>query len=262
VKSLIAFIVLTLTAHCFSQELAILSKNADVFYGIDDFNSLYYGKEEALFKTDARGTYRFYDIQLGAITTIDLINPLKILLFYEETQTAILLDNRLNELERIDLYQLQPYRYIDYVSLAGERRFWMHNQDENTVELYDYIDNRLIVRTPILKGKVNKLLTDYNFCHALIGDEIITYNTYGSKTSILSLDSFGGMDYDFETLAVIGDKTVATYRFDREFRFRESETFILPESIPAVERAYLKAGKLYLWDGLKIHTLSIKPNKN
>ena len=36
------------------------------------------------------------------IKKVDLINPLKVTLFYEEFNTVVLLDNQMNEIQKID----------------------------------------------------------------------------------------------------------------------------------------------------------------
>ncbi len=260
---LISFLILGLCYFTgYAQQNITIPKNADSFYGVDDFDAVYYEVQDALFKVNNLARFRFYDIQLGQITSVDLINPLKVLVFYEETQTVLLLDNRLNELERIDLKLLKPYRYIDHVSLAGERRLWMHNQDENVIELFNYVENRLIVRSPILPGIVENFYTDYNFCHVAIADAIHTYNTYGSRTGKIDVPPSSKMGYDFEKLVACHDQQVGVYEFSGEFRFRESGKIIIPPEITSIKNLYLKAGKLYLWDGKTIHHLSVNLNKD
>ncbi|MGB3590261.1 MAG: hypothetical protein WBA16_01115 [Nonlabens sp.] len=230
---------------------------AERFYGIDDFEFVYYSNNGELFKKHQEKIYRFYDIQLGEITSVDLINPLKILVFYRETQTVVLLDNRFNELERIPLSSLQPYRYIEHAALAGERLLWLHNIDENLIELYNYVDGNMQSRTPPLKGIVQHLYTDYNFCHVLIDSVVSSYNIYGSKTAALSIKDTRHLSFDLKTLVMLENDTIKRYRFGGEFRFRESGTQTIKIDFENLKDTYLKAGKLYLWNGknLLIHHL-------
>ncbi|MGB5981198.1 MAG: hypothetical protein WBG46_03540 [Nonlabens sp.] len=234
---------------------------ADDFYGVDDFEAVYYSFNNALYKTVEGKKTQFYDIQLGDLTYVDLINPLKVLLFYKDTQTVVLLDNRLNESERIILSNIKPYRYIEHVRLAGERRLWLYDLDQNRVQLYNYINNTVIVSTPSLKINVENLHTDYNFCHIQAADQIQSFNSYGSRTHVLKLDATDRVAYDFERLVVIHENDMNLYGFDKEFRFRESEKTNTLIPIMDIKSLYLKAGKLYLWNGKKVQVYLINPEK-
>ena len=74
------------------------SLNADKFIGVDDFENSYYINHNNLYKKTAQTIYSYANSQLGEITSVDITNPLKILVFYRDFKTVLLLDNRLNEL--------------------------------------------------------------------------------------------------------------------------------------------------------------------
>ena len=236
--------------------------NADLFYGVDDFEAVYYGKDNVFFKKNGQITQQFYDVQLGDLTEVDLINPLKILLFYKDTQTIVILDNRLNERQRILLNELQPSRFFEHARLAGERRFWLHDLDKNRLELYDYINDRTLISTAVLKDNVTQFLSDYNFCHVISDKHIETYNSYGSKTATLSIAGVKFVDYDFETLVFIKENSIKVMKMDKEYRFRESEINTIDIEEKDVKSLYLKGGKLYLWHGKRVDVYSINPIKN
>ncbi|AGC76624.1 hypothetical protein LX97_01284 [Nonlabens dokdonensis] len=235
---------------------------ADSFYGVDDFEAVYYGKDNVFFKKYGKITQQFYDVQLGDLTEVDLINPLKILLFYKDTQTIVILDNRLNERQRILLNELQPSRFFEHARLAGERRFWLHDLDKNRLELYDYINDRTLISTAVLKDNVTQFLSDYNFCHVISDEQIETYNAYGSRTATLSITGVEFVDYDFETLVFIKENRIKVMKMDKEYRFRESEINTIDIKEKDVNSLYLKGGKLYLCHGKRVDVYSINPIKN
>lgn len=247
------------SSHGQEQTVALV---ADGFYGVDDFNAIYYQRNNVLYKKEGSDIKQFYDVQLGELTTVDMINPLKVLLFYKETQTVILLDNRLNEKQRIKLSELKPYRYFEHARLAGERRLWLHDLDQNRIELFNYITNEVVLSTPGLKMNVQEIYTDYNFCHVYGDDKIWSYNSYGSRTG--SLDVKAGvtfMDFDFDRMVLKSDQEWKLYTFDNEYRFRESEiTANIPTQM-TVKSLYLKAGKLYIWDGKQVAVYTINYHK-
>ncbi|WP_292889754.1 hypothetical protein [Nonlabens sp.] len=236
--------------------------NADYFYGVDDFEALYYGKNGAFIQQKGKETQEFYDIQLGDITEVDLLNPLSILLFYKDTQTVVLLDNRLNEKQRISLNQLSPSRFFEHARLAGERRLWLHDLDQNRLELHDYINNKTLISTAVLKDKVSQLLSDYNFCHVVSKHHIETYNSYGSKTAVMRYEQGSLLDYDFGRLISLKEGQIKVLTMDKEYRFRESEITNRRISEKEVNSLYLKNGKLYIWTGKRVDVYTINPFKN
>ncbi len=257
------FVLLLTSSIAFAQKLdQSFSLVADSFYGVDDFEAIYYGKDNVFFKKHGKNVQQFYDVQLGDLTEVDLINPLKILLFYKDTQTVVILDNRLNERQRILLNELQPSRFFEHARLAGERRFWLHDLDRNRLELYDYINDRTLISTAVLKDNVTQFLSDYNFCHVISDGHIETYNAYGSKTATLAVTEINFIDYDFEHLIYLKENEIKVLKMDKEFRFRESENITITIQEKEVNSLYLKGGKLYLWHGKRVDVYSINPIKN
>lgn len=233
----------------------------DNFYGVDDFEDLYYSNDNVLYKKSNRERLEFYDIQLGDIAYVDIINPLKILVFYRDTQTLILLDNRLNEQLRINFNTLQPQRFIEHARLAGERRLWLYNVDMSRVELYDYVNDKVINSTSPIKNIVLDLKSDYNFCHVITAQEVITFNSYGSETSRIETQVQLPVAFDFEQLGFKGINDWQWYRFDREFRFRESELITPFSKQYTPESLYLKGGKLYIYSQKRLYVSTINLKK-
>jgi hypothetical protein len=241
--------------------------NADYFYGVDDFNNIYYSNNNVLYKTPIADnitiqTQQFYDVQLGDLTSVDLINPLKILLFYRDTQTIVLLDNRLNESLRIKLANLQPYRYFEFATLAGERRFWLYNMDLQRLELFDYLNDKLIWSSPAIKDQVQHMLSDYNYCHLVTDKGIASYNNYGSRTTYLKLPDISLADYDFEHLLVLQNNNYKVYKFTSDYRFEEEDPKWKIDGQEPPQSLYLKNGKLYIYRHNRVSVYPTNQNKN
>ncbi|SCY27572.1 hypothetical protein SAMN05192588_2000 [Nonlabens sp. Hel1_33_55] len=238
---------------------------ADAFYGVDDFNNIYYGKENVFYRgtlESKSNVLQFYDVQLGDLTSVDLINPLKILLFYKDTQTVVLLDNRLNETQRFELDLLKPYRYFEFAGLAGERRLWLYNIDLQRLELYDYINDKLVVASPVIKDRVTKMLTDYNYSHLVTDRGVASYNNYASKTSELPLTNIQLADYDFEQLIIKQDSAYKKYRFTKDYQFVEVENDLEVDTQDPPKSLYLKNGKLYIYSRAGLSAYTTNQNKN
>jgi hypothetical protein len=81
----------------------------------------------------------FNDVRrYGKIAYIDVTNPLKILLFYEEFGTIVMLDRFLNNINSLDLRQLGFYQ-VTCIGLAYDNNIWVYDA---------------------LAGKLNKISSD------------------------------------------------------------------------------------------------------
>jgi hypothetical protein len=81
----------------------------------------------------------FNDVRrYGKIAYIDVTNPLKILLFYQEFGTIVMLDRFLNNINSIDLRQLGFYQ-VTCIGLAYDNNIWVYDA---------------------LAGKLNKIASD------------------------------------------------------------------------------------------------------
>jgi hypothetical protein len=69
----------------------------------------------------------FNDVRrYGKIAYIDVSNPLKILLFYEEFGTIVMLDRFLNNINSLDLRQLGFYQ-VTCIGLAYDNNIWVYD---------------------------------------------------------------------------------------------------------------------------------------
>ena len=68
--------------------------SADKFIGNDALGSLYFVKNNLLFKNDHSILYEYKNLELGKPNRIDINNPMKIVLFYENFNAVVTLDNQ------------------------------------------------------------------------------------------------------------------------------------------------------------------------
>jgi hypothetical protein len=69
----------------------------------------------------------FNDVRrYGKIAYIDVTNPLKILLFYQEFSTIVMLDRFLNNINSIDLRQIGFYQ-VTCIGLAYDNNIWVYD---------------------------------------------------------------------------------------------------------------------------------------
>ncbi|PZD78631.1 hypothetical protein [Mesonia sp. K7] len=149
--------------------------------GIDKFDNLYYQQKNALFKLEpTKKEYTFFDPQLGELTSVDLINPLQITLFYQDMNTVVILDNRLNEIKRINFSQIEDFKIISFAGTAKNNSLWLYNKNLEQLELFDTKNLKTIARTQPFDSEIYDLTSNLNFVWIAHQKALELYNIYGN----------------------------------------------------------------------------------
>jgi hypothetical protein len=89
----------------------------------------------------------FNDVRkFGQATLIDVSNPLKILLYYKDFSTIVILDRFLNIRNTIDLRQQNIFQ-VKAIGLSYDNKVWLYDELENKLKKIDE-DGRLLLETP------------------------------------------------------------------------------------------------------------------
>lgn len=188
---------------------------ANEIWGIDKFETLYASTDDHTFLKISRDTTITYaNFQLGKIETVNTFNPLKINLFYRDFNTAIILDNRLAEIQRIDFNTLQPYRNVTFISTGSDNNLWLYNQDLQVLELYDYRFNSTRIKTVPISDVILDMKSDYNYCYLLTEDHLYIYTYFGNLETKLPNNGYEKMAFSESNLVLKGDANY--YYYDRQ----------------------------------------------
>jgi len=185
----IIFILILLPIIGFTQETIeanfVLKSNlkVDELIAIDNFDEIFYIRNNAFVADRKFGTLEYSNIQLGKITSANTFNPLKINLFYKNFNTVIILDNRLAEIFKIDFNKTQVYRNITYASSGNDNTIWIYNQETQQLELFDFKTHQTRATTLPISSHVLDLKSNYNVCWLLTKNYIYKYNYFGSLIS-------------------------------------------------------------------------------
>ena len=121
-KSILFVIITLFFQFSYTQKLETKLVNtynldADIFVGIDDIGNVYYVKDNTLFKKSKMEILNYTNVSLGNISMVDIRNPFKILVFYKNFNSLIILDNKLNELSnKIDFTKETLFNNVKFVS--------------------------------------------------------------------------------------------------------------------------------------------------
>ena len=172
---------------------------ADVFLGFDQFGFEYFITNEVLHKRKDNENFEYKNPSLGKITKVDLQNPLKIVLFYESFNSAVLLDNQLNEIQKINFSSNANPIVITATGIASQNQLWVYDSLNQQIGLFDYLKNNYKAISTSFPESIKKYHTDFN-----------TFYWIDDKNNWFSCDIFGKIttkgkvaDYDF--IEIIND---------------------------------------------------------
>ncbi|MFT4699288.1 MAG: hypothetical protein ACI9SJ_002454 [Flavobacteriaceae bacterium] len=242
-------IILLFPSFLLSQELTLVSETsllADSFIGIDNYQNLYFVKDNVINKEGKEGDFIYNDLQLGEIASIDIINPLKIIVFYEDTNTVVMLDNQLSEIERIQFNMLPEFIHAGSVTNAGNNQLWVFNINTQELILYNYRNNSKTANTLPFEGEIISQVSSFNFCYLLTEKSLQKFNNYGSLIYKTDANNFNQITQSDKTLIAI--KGNELYYLD--------ENNLLPIKIDTseitVKDLQLSQDFLYIYNGEKL----------
>ncbi|MDR7208225.1 hypothetical protein [Flavobacterium piscis] len=173
--------------------------DADEFLGYDSFGFSYQIKNNVFSKIKANETFEYKNVSLGKITKVDILNPLKIVLFYEDFNTGILLDNQLNKITEINFSLNATPIVVNAIGMSTQNQLWIYNALNQQIGLFDYLKNEYkTVSTPLTEN-IKYYQTDFN-----------TFYWIDKNNSWFSCDIFGkiidlGKVPEFDTIEILSN---------------------------------------------------------
>lgn len=195
-KIIIVFILFT--THCFSQNTPIsiqfidsIPNNGAEHVGTDAYGVAYYIKNNVVSKTDHLQTVEYKNIPFGTLTKVDIQNPLQLVLFYENFNAVVILDNQFNEIQSILFSENNNPIMISAIGLASQNRLWLFNAINQQISMYNRVKNTFITLSQPLKNKIVYYQTDYN-SFFWIDDTLQSYScdVFGKITALGSVPNY------------------------------------------------------------------------
>lgn len=203
--------------------ISTLSIDADEFSGYDSFGYSYQIKDNVFSKTKGKEIFEYKNVSLGKITKVDLQNPLKIVLFYEDFNTVVLLDNQLNKMTEINFSLNNTPIVVSAIGMSTQNQLWIYNTLNQQIGLFDYLKNEYkTVSTPFIET-IKYYQTDFN-----------TFYWIDKKNNWFSCDIFGkttalGKVSDFDSIEIINHRqylfSKANLLYLRNINNGNSDTF-------------------------------------
>lgn len=219
----IAFILVIVCFCCsFMQQgepaPLVIKANFD-FFTADNIGNVYTVKEDELVKYLPSGKFfaRYSNLKLGAISTVDATNPLKLVIYYRDFQQIVFLDNQLSlNSETVSLERL-GYEQTELVCASANNSFWIYDKQNN--ELIRFNENsKKIASTGNLKQVLQtelapNFMMEYNGYLYLNSPEtgIYVFDIFGAFSKIISLKGLRQLQVSEDIVYYQKDSTFCSY---------------------------------------------------
>lgn len=232
-------------------EIGTVPLQADAFSGRDASGFLYGIQNSTFFKTKDHIRLEYKNMALGNIARVDLQNPLRIVLFYADFNAVVMLDNQLNEIQRILFSEMEPAVNVTACGLASQNRLWIYDSLSQRIGSFDYIKGTMRFLTPPLELFAQYDTTFNSLRWRDSKGQLFSCDIYGEITAYGSVDHIGNI--------VFGDSGL--YFFDNgALQFLEYENRIKTSAVPlgkTVKNFYLADGILSIFTGHEITNYKI-----
>ncbi|OBX23890.1 MULTISPECIES: hypothetical protein [Bizionia] len=254
----LTFLIGLLSLSVFAQDsISTFSKSkfpidVETIIGVDNFGTKYYETNNVFYKKTAEKTINYSNVQLGRLTSVDVFNPLKLIAFYKDFNTVIILDNRLAEILRIDFNTVQPYKNASFVSLGNDNTIWIFNQDNQQLEVYDYKAKSVRATTIPVVSNALSFTSNYNYAWLLTENYIYKYSYFGSL--IFKIKNTG-----YTKLTERNDDIILQ-KGNNLFFLNDKTQEIIPIALPnLLINQFLVTGEtVYIYDSKILHEFQLK----
>lgn len=193
----------------FVKQAVVTAGNINNF-SVDNLGNLYVLNAAGfLKKMNANGDSLnvFNDVRrYGGISTIDVTNPLKLLLYFRDFSTVVMLDRFLNQINTIDLRKTGIFQ-AKAIGLSYDNNLWIYDEQAAKLKKLDD-EGKVIMETVDLR----QILTIQPSPHQLIDRDGFVY-LYDKTKGLLVFDYYGMLKNELpitgiENFQVIGNTVV------------------------------------------------------
>ena len=264
--SLIIFFLVLLTSAWSQADTSfklLRTINGDIIsFTVDNLDNIYIlNSHNQVKKINASGdsVAVYNDVRrFGTATLIDVSNPLKVLLYYKDFATIVVLDRLLNVRNSIDLRKQNILR-AKVIGQSYDNKIWVYDELENKLKKIDEGGTTLLETTDF------RLLLGQSLSPEKIFDESKYVYLYDPRFGVYVFDYYGALKHNimitgWQNLKVIdkfifGSRSDTLYRYEiNTFRYDEWK---MPEQIYQSKSFNFTASRLYALKngGIEIYSL-------
>ena len=129
---------------------------------------------------------------------------------------------------------------------------YLINQDKQLLELFDYVNNIIKVKTIPVQAKVLDLKSDYNYCYLLTEKYLYIYNYFGSLLE--KYKNNGYQSLAFSKAYLVFKKQQQLYTLVKD----SSKILPLKHSNLLINQFFVTNETLYIYDGKLLRCYQLK----
>ncbi|HRP57240.1 hypothetical protein [Agriterribacter sp.] len=209
-----------------------------------------------LIKLNSRGDSLnvFNDVRrYGTVYAIDVTNPMKVLLYYKDFSTILMLDRYLNRINMIDLRKSGIFQ-AKATGLSYDNNVWIFDEQSAKLKKIDETGSVLIETTDL-----RQVLDVVPSPHALVDRDGFVY-VYDSTKGLYVFDYYGVLKNALPLTGVtdlqVMGKTIAGRRQNKLVRYTLGTLELQEQSLPAIiqsaEKIYITQQGVYVLNGTGI----------
>jgi hypothetical protein len=189
----------------------------------------------------------FNDVKkFGQASLIDVSNPLKVLLYYKDFATIVVLDRLLNARNTIDLRKHNIYQ-VGAIGQSYDNKIWVYDEVENKLKKIDE-EGKLLLETPDFRQLFDKAPTPQK-----IFDQDQYVYLYDSTQAVFVFDYYGALknnilitnwqNFKVAGKYIFGSKDGKLFRYGiQNFRMDEWK---MPEALVTAQAFNFTSSRLY-----------------
>lgn len=182
----------------------------------------------------------------GQATLIDVSNPLKVLLYYRDFTTIVMLDRFLNEVNTIDLRK-QNILQARAIGQSFDNKVWVYDEMENKLKKVDE-DGKLLQETPDFRQLFDvapspqKIFDQDRYVYLYDSAQaVFVFDYYGTLKNKILIE--GWRNFKVTGKYIFGSKDRKLFRYDiSSFRVDEWD---LPEQFQSAQSFNFSGTRLY-----------------
>jgi hypothetical protein len=219
------------------------------FIGFDTQGNQFTVDNNELFKTNTNTEKTYTNYSFGKMHTVDISNPLKIVVCYKDFNNIVILDKQLNERE-----VLQIDYDIDFASNGSSDNLWLITSNFQHIQNFNFKTKKVISSSPPITIKnIEKVKSTANTIYLQNKDGIFTYDYLGNLLHSLYISDVDDFKYFKNTLFIAIQNKIYKVGADKKIKHILTHSNIINFEVIN--------GDFYIFDGEELSQYSSVTNK-
>lgn len=256
----LAISLLSIVAFC-QEKVEVTLQSTDnlaanqKFVARDMYDDIYFIEGNAVKKKGRYSTSSYGQESLGMPTSVDIQNPMGILLFYKEAKSFVIVSKELAQLTRLDVSTKFPSMDLAYIGSSTKKDIWMMNGATASVTRYNMTTYERITVHKIKESEVKHYASTIHYFFWIDNTNLLKGIDINGK-EILSYQ----LESDFDLIQIMGsDNLFYTYK-DKMYYVDMLKSKQYEVALPdkSVESFFYNSQKLSIFADKKINNYTIK----